>query len=157
MVASLTVLGDGRVQEATPDALAMLGVTLSQLRALPPGAFSPDPADPEADAAFRSAWEAGGRPDLSGEGTLRRPDGSLIRVRFVITPAQGDRFLAVLEEAPSPVDAPPVVYTGGEVVSRWRAAERRLEALDPASDEAAAARAEIDDLRARYQELFRRP
>lgn len=156
MVASLRLRADGTIDDATPDALRLLGIGLTELRSLPKGAFSPDPPDPEADAAFRSAWEASGRPDIAGEGTIQRLDGTRIRVRFVITPADGDRFTAILEEIAGETSAPPVVFTGRDVLSRWRAAERRLESLDSASTEAIDLQAEIERLRTDYQSLFGR-
>jgi hypothetical protein len=155
VVASLTVLADGRLEDATPDALELLGVTLDELRELPPGAFSADAPDPEGDAAFRAEWESSGRPDVGGEGTLRRLDGSRVRVRFAITPSLDDRFVVVLEAVGGATEAPPIVFTGGEVIARWRAAERRLETLEEGSPEAASVQAEIDHLRGLYQGLFR--
>jgi hypothetical protein len=156
MVASLTIRADGRVEQATLEALELLGVTLAELRELPPGAFSPDPPDPEQDEAFRAEWEAQGRPDIAGQATIQRPNGTKARVRFAITPQDEDRFVAVLEEMPGTVEAPSVLYTGGEVLARWRAAERQLEALTPGSAEARSLEAEIDHLRGRYQGLFDR-
>ena len=156
MVASITVRADGRVEQATLEALDLLGVTLAELRSLPPGAFSPDPPDPESDEAFRAEWEAQGRPDIAGQATIQRPNGSKARVRFAITPTAGDRFVAVLEEMPGRLEAPPLVYTGGEVLARWRAAERQLDALSPGTEEAVAVEAEIDHLRGLYQGLFQR-
>jgi hypothetical protein len=156
VVASLTIRGDGRIDGATLEALDLLGVTLAELRAMPPGAFSPDPPDPDADAAFRSEWEASGRPDIGGQATIQRPNGTQVRVRFAITPSGEDRFVAILEEIPASVAAPPLLYTGGEVLARWRAAERHLDALEPGSAEAAALEAEIERLRGLYQGLFRR-
>jgi PAS domain-containing protein len=138
VVASLTIRADGRVEQATLEALDLLGVTLAELRALPPGAFSPDPPDPDNDAAFRAEWEASGRPDIGGQATIQRPNGSQARVRFAITPTGEDRFLAVLEEIAASTTAPTLLYTGGEVMARWRAAERHLDALIPGSDEAVA-------------------
>ena len=85
LAATLVIAPDGRVVEASPDALTLLGVDLPELRALPPGSFSPDPPDPEADAAFREQWDAQGQPDIVGEATLQRLDASKVRVRFVIT------------------------------------------------------------------------
>ena len=157
MPASLTLSPDGRVRDATPDALDLLGVTLPELRSLPPGAFSPDPPDPDADVAFRNEWEAQGRPDIMGEGTLRRPDGRMIRVRFVITERSDGTFLAVLEPVSAPVDAPPRTFTAGDVLAAWRAAERRLTELVEGSHEWAGVNAEIEAFRRQYQELFQRP
>ena len=156
MVASLTIRADGRVEQATLEALDLLGVTLAELRELPPGAFSPDPPDPETDEAFRAEWEAKGRPDIAGQATIQRLDGTKTRVRFAITPQGEDRFVAILEEIRGTVAAPPIVFTGGDVIARWRAAERRLDEVAPGSPEATAIEAEIDHLRGLYQGLFRR-
>ena len=155
MTATITISADGRVEDANPAALTLLGVRLDELIALPQGAFSPDPPDPAADAAFRQQWEAGGRPDIGGQATIQRPDGSKVRVRFAITQVPGERFLAVLEPIAASVDAPPTMYTGGEVLAAWRAAERRLTALEPDSEEWADASQEIERFRVMYHDLFR--
>ena len=155
MAATMILDTDGRVLEATLEALDLLGVTLQEVRSLPPGAFSADPPDPEADAAFRSTWEDAGRPDIGGTATLRRPDATLVRVRFAITARDDGRFLAVLDPVEAPVEAPPTVYTAGTILPSWRAAERRLAEVADGSDEWAAINAEIDQLRTRYQDLFR--
>ena len=138
VVASLVVLPDGRIDEASDAALTLLGVTIEQLRELPPGSFSPESRDEEAEEAFRQEWEASGRHDIAGLGTLRLLDGQQIRVRFAITPISRGRFLVILEKIAGQVSAPPQLYTGDEVIARWRPEERRLETLDPDDAEAAA-------------------
>jgi PAS domain-containing protein len=155
MTATITINAAGRIEDAEPEALALLGVTLDELLALPQGAFSPDPPDLEADAAFRTQWEADGRPDIGGQATLQRPDGSKVRVRFAITQTPDERFLAVLEPIAASVDAPTTMYTGGEVLAAWRAAERRLTALEPDSQEWADASQEIERFRSLYHDLFK--
>ena len=132
----------------------MLGVSLDELRALPPGAFSPEPPDPEQSAAFRDAWEASGSPDIFGESTIVRPDGSQRRVRFAIRAADGDRYVVGLEPASAPVDAAPKLFTAGEILAAWRAAERRLVELSPTSPDRALVEDEIAAFRERYQRLF---
>ncbi len=156
MVATITLTAEGRVEAANPDALSLLGVTLDELLALPQGAFSPDPPDPDADAAFREQWEAEGRPDIGGQATLRRLDGSMVRVRFAISPTADRRFVAVLEPIDAPIETATRVYTAGDVLNEWRAAERRLSSLDEGSHEWAAVVSEIEDFRATYQQIFRR-
>ena len=96
MAATLMIRADGTVEDASPDALHLLGVSLAQLRALPAGAFQPEPPDTEADEAFREQWEAGGRPDIGGDATLKRLDGSKVRVRFAIQTLPDGRYFAVL-------------------------------------------------------------
>ena len=156
MVAALTWTVDGLVEDATLEALDLLGVTLPELQALPPGAFAAEPQDPEADAEFRERWEEEGRPDVGGNATLQRLDGTRVRVRFMIRAIGGDRVTAVLEPFEAPTDAPPAVYTAGEVLSAWRAAERRLDTLIAGTSDWEIAAAEIEELRGRYQELFQR-
>jgi PAS domain S-box-containing protein len=147
---------DGSTAEANPEALEMLGVTHNELVTLPAGAFSPEPPDPEADAAFREQWERQGTPDIGGEATLRRLDGSSVRVKFGITPIEEGRFVAVLEPVGDPTEAPPVVYTAGQVLAEWRAAERRLDAIREGTAEWRAVRHDIDVFRRRYQAMFKR-
>ena len=151
----MTLLPDGTVDHANPEALSLLGVTLSQLRALPPGAFSPEAPDPEAQAAFREQWEAGGRPDVGGDATLRRLDGSMVRVRFAIAAQPDGRYVAVLAPTRGSTNAPSTLFTGGRILAEWRAAERQLAELRPDSPEAVGVRTEIERLRELYQDLFR--
>lgn len=150
-----TVLVDpvGQFLDASPAALELFGVSLSELRSLPPGVLSVQPVDPEVQSAGLAAWEAAGAREAVGEGTLRRPDGALMRVRFAIV-ALGDGFRLAIEPAPGAVDAPTRAFTIGRVLTEWRDAERRLEALEPESAEWRAAQTEIAGWRSRYQELF---
>ena len=147
---------DGRIDEANEEALALLGVSLAELRELPPGTFSADPPDPAGSAAFREQWERDGRPDIGGQATLHRPNATEIRVRFAISQLAADRFRAILEPVDSPVDQPTAIFTGGQVLAAWRAAERRLATLAPDSPEIRAVESEIEHFRTLYQGLFRR-
>ncbi len=151
---TLTLNADGTAADANDAALALLRVTLADLRALPPGALSVDPPDPAASQAFREQWEREGEPDIGGEGTLRRPDGSTVRVKFGITPLDDGRFLAIMEELPVATEAPPVLYTAGQVLAEWRAAERRLAAIVEGSAEWQSVSDEIEVFRRRYHALF---
>ena len=152
----MVINADGTTADASPAALELLGLTLEQLRALPPGALSPEPRDPEAQEAFLEQWERQGSPDIGGEATMRRLDGSSIRVRFGLKPIEDGRFLALIEPIAGPTEQPPVVYTAGQVLAEWRAAERRMIEIPPDSDEWHVAQAEIETFRKRYQELFKR-
>ncbi len=147
---------DGTTADANAAALEMLGVTLDVLKGLPPGALSPDPPDPVGEAAFRKEWEAEGQPDIGGQATLKRLDGSQVRVKFGITPLEDGRFLAVMEPMDAPLDTAPVVYTAGQVLAEWRAAERRLSEIPEGSAEWRAIHRDIDLFRKRYQEKFQR-
>jgi PAS domain S-box-containing protein len=147
---------DGTTADASPAALELLGLTLEQLRALPPGALSPEPRDEQAQEEFRAQWERQGSPDIGGEATMRRLDGTSIRVKFGLTPIEDGRFLAMIEPVAGPTQQPAIVYTAGQVLAEWRAAERRMIEIPPDSDEWRVAQAEIETFRVRYQELFRR-
>ena len=152
----MVINADGTTADASPAALELLGLTLEQLRALPPGALSPEPPDPEAQAAFREQWEGQGTPDIGGEATMRRLDGTSIRVKFGITPIEDGRYLAVLEPVDRPTQQPPILYTAGQVLAEWRAAERRMITIPPDTPEWHDMQAQIDRFRERYQELFTR-
>ncbi len=154
MAATLTIRPDGTIEDASPDALLLLAVGLEQLRSLPPGAFSPEPPDHEASAAFRREWESVGQPDIGGEASLQRPDGSKVRVRFAISALDDGRYFAVLARTRGATSAPPRIFTGGTILAEWRAAEKRLAHLQPGSPEAAPIETEIAKLRAAYQDLF---
>lgn len=147
---------DGTTVDANDAALELLRVTLDELQALPPGAFSTEPQDPVAREAFLEQWQRQGTPDLAGEATIRRLDGSEIRVKFGITPIEDGRFVAMMEEVETKLEARTVVYTAGQVLAEWRAAERRLAEIPEGSAEWRAVSRDIDTFRARYQALFKR-
>jgi hypothetical protein len=154
MTGSLTISPDGEVLDATPEALTLLGVSLDELLALPRGALAAEPADPDQDAAFREQWEASGRPDIGGQATLQRLDGSKVRVRFAISQNSQGTFTAILDPTTAPVEAPPILFTAGDVLQAWRAAERRLATLQEGTAEWSTVADEIEGFRARYQEAF---
>jgi PAS domain S-box-containing protein len=150
----LILTADGTVEDASPAALRLLGVTLEELRTAAPGTFSTEPPDPEADAAFREAWTGVGSGPIAGRATLKRKDGSLRRVRYVIAPRSDGSFAAVLEPIDERVDARSTAVVVGDVLAAWRAAERRLEEVVPDSSEWQHLQTEIRALRDRYQDLF---
>lgn len=152
--ARLILNADGTIADANEAAVALYGSSLSELRAAPPGAFSAKPQPPEAQTAFRDAWEAEGHPDLVGEATLHRLDGSPVRVTFGITRLDDGRFAAILRGIDEPTMDDPKIFTAGQVLARWRAAERELEAIHPESPEASLVEREIDRFRRAYQQLF---
>ncbi len=152
--ARLILNPDGTIADANEAALALYGSTLAELQAAPPGAFSAKPEPPEARAAFREAWELQGQPDLVGQATIMRVDGSQRRVAFGITRLNDGRFGAVLRAVDEPTGDAAEVFTAGEALTRWRAAERQLEAIAPESDEAARINRDIDLFRQAYQQLF---
>jgi PAS domain S-box-containing protein len=147
---------DGTTADASPAALELLGLTLEQLRALPPGALSAEPRDEQDREAFLNQWQLQGQPDIGGEATMRRLDGTSIRVKFGLTPIEDGRFLALIEPVAGPTEQPTVVYTAGQVLAEWRAAERRMIEIPPDTPEWRSAQSEIDTFRQRYQELFKK-
>jgi hypothetical protein len=152
----MIINADGTTADANDAALELFRVTLDELRTLPPGAFSTEPPDPVARDAFREQWERQGEPDLGGETTIRRLDGSEVRVKFGITPTEDGRFVAIMEVVGTGTDEPSVVYTAGQVLAEWRAAERRLAEIPEGSAEWRAVSREIELFRARYHALFDR-
>jgi PAS domain S-box-containing protein len=152
----IVVTADGRYSDANAAALELLGVTLDELRASSPGRFASEPSDPEADAAFRAQWEASGRPDVGGATTILRTDGTRARVKFAIRQMDDGSYTVLLTPVPDSPQAPTAVYTAGEVLAAWRAAERRLEALTEDASERHEILEDIAEFRRRYQLLFQR-
>jgi PAS domain-containing protein len=153
--ARITMNAAGAIIDANAEALALYGLGLAELRAAPPGAFSAEPQSDEEQAAFRRDWESSGRPDMVGSATLKRLNGSTVRVRFGITAAPDGTFIAILRPIDEPIEAPPVVYSAGDVLARWRAAERDLEAVAPDAPERSGIEREIERFRDAYQHVFR--
>ena len=152
--ARILVGADSKVIEATDAALEILGLSLEELRALPPGGLSVE-EDRVGQEGFQDAWHEAGRSAIVGAGTIRLIDGRLIRVRYLIDPRPDATFEVIVERSPESVGAPPRAYTVGSVLSAWRTAERRLAELEPDSPESVAAQAEIEHFRTEYQRLAR--
>lgn len=144
----------GRYVDANEAALELLGVTLAELRESPGDRFSIRPANVAEQAAFRTQWESAGSRPLVGTAGLKRGDGATIRVSYAIE-ADESGFVARLWEVPGSPEAPPSVFSVGEVLRSWRAAERELAELTQGSPEWARTLSEIELLRDRYRELFR--
>jgi len=60
----------------------------------------------------------------------------------------------MIEPTAGQVERRATVYTVGEVLAQWRAAERKLEELDAGGIEWRTVQADIASLRERYQRLF---
>jgi PAS domain S-box-containing protein len=144
----------GRYTAANPAALDLLGVSLAELRAAPPDRFTIRQTRETEQAAFRAEWEAGGSRPLVGTAGLKRADGSTIRVTYAIQRTRSG-FTARLWRVDGAPEAPPSVYTVGDVLRQWRAAEMRLADLIAGTADWARTLSEIELLRDRYQELFR--
>ncbi len=138
--------------DASERALRLLGMTLAQLRALPPGGLSLEENRAESEA-FEAEWRASGEGQIAGAGTIRLPEGRLLRIRFLITPRPDSTFEILFDEIDEPVQAPSRLFTTGSALAAWRAAERKLEALDPTSSEWAAANADVEHFRQEHQRL----
>ena len=151
----ITLASDGSITDANDAALRLYGLSLAELRAAAPGAFAAEPQSAAAQEAFRHDWEQSGRPDLVGAATLRRLDGTTVRVRFGITAVPDGTYVAILRPVDDPPDEPPVVYTAGEVLAQWRAAERQLQEVSADSPERSMIEREIERFRATYQQVFR--
>jgi len=144
----------GRYLDANHAALEMLGVTLSELLASSPDRFALNVEDADDRAAFRAQWETEGSGPLVGTSGLKRADGTTIRVSYAIEPiATGYRArMSLVEGSPK---AAQTLLSVGEVLREWRAAERELTEVAPATPEWARLQDEVELLRTRYQEVFR--
>ena len=151
---TLRMDSQGSIQDANEAALALLGLSVDDLRALPAGALSAEPADPEEQAALRAQWAAAGSHALAGLTTIKRGDGSRVRVAFAIALQSDGSFIATLNEAPGSLAAKSRIYTVGDVLARWRAADRQLQRLPTDSADYDEVREEVEDLRAQYQRIF---
>jgi PAS domain S-box-containing protein len=144
---------EGRYVDANAAALDLLGVSLAELRISALDRFAVRPMIDVDQAALRTRWESGGSQPLVGTTGLRRADGTTIRVAYAIEVA-GPGFRARLWEIDGSPTAPSSVFTVGDVLREWRAAERELAALVPGTPAWARTLSEIELLRGRYQELF---
>ena len=77
-------------------------------------------------------------------------------MRFAVARLDDGRYRAVLERVGGSTDSAPRLYTAGQVLAEWRAAERRLSVLQPGHPDYDRVQADIESFRTRYQELFRR-
>ncbi len=149
---------DGRYLDADDSALELLGVpSVDELRSSSPDRFAALPPDPAEQEAWRAAYFSSRAEGVLAEGALRRLDGELVRVRTAILEDPDGRFRALFYPVERPTtDLSAKVYRIADVLAEWRAAERRLVALEPGSEEAQAVTADIELLREQYQRLFRR-
>ncbi len=143
---------DAAVIGATDGALDLLGLSLAELQALPPGGLSLE-ADVQAAEGFEAEWRKAGERPIFGSGTVRLLDGRLVRVRYVINPLPDAGFEVILERSRENVSAAPRMFTAGSVLSAWRAAERRLAEIDPDSPEWPTAKRESDHFRDEFRRV----
>lgn len=144
----------GRYVDANAAALALLGVSLEELRASPPDRFAIQTTNDTEQAALRGQWETRGAHPLVGTVGVRHANGTTIRISYAIEGTESG-FRARVRQIEGSPEAPPSVFTVGDVLREWRATERELAHLVPGTAEWARALSDIDLLRAQYQELFR--
>lgn len=145
---------EGRCIDANAAALDLLGASLDEVRAAAPGQFAVRPAMPGEQHSLRAQWTEGGEELLVGTAGLRRRDGTTIRVAYAIESMASGLRARLWQVAGSP-DSPNSVFTVGDVLREWRAAERELTELVPGSGDWARTLGEVELLRERYQELFK--
>lgn len=153
--ASILLNADGTYADASPAALELLGVTLSDLVSSQPGRFAAEPANTAEQSAFLSQWERAGSNDIAGVGTIRRPDGQLRRITFLIKRLPDGRFRSLIRPADGPTSAPVRIFTLGEVLEQWRSAERRLAEIPQEAPDWAVVADEVAALRDQYHSLYR--
>ena len=126
-VATMVINADGTTADASPAALELLGLTLERAaRAAAGCAVARAPGSRSASRLPRAVGRPGvARPRWRGA----RYGGwtaTSVRVKFGITAIEDGRFLAMLEPVAGPTQQPPTLYTAGQVLAEWRAAERRM-------------------------------
>ena len=151
---AVVVSADGSYADASPAALELLGVTIEELRAAGRNAFAMEPMAPEESAALEAAWNESHADRAIGHATVKRPDGTTVRVRYLIESQPDGSFLVSLQPISEATTRPTTVYTMGRVLSAWRAAEQRLQTVEPGSDEWTRTQAEVDAFRDEYRRRF---
>ena len=143
----------GYFVDADEKALEIFGRARDEVVGHHAAEFMVQPPTANEREALDAEWQRAGSPEVEGAASLRRADGSVVRVRFLITPRDEGGSTAIIEPLEQTVVTATTIRTVGDVLTHWRAAERRLEVVDPGSDEANAINAEVEALRARYREL----
>jgi PAS domain S-box-containing protein len=151
--AVITIDKAGRYLDANDAALELLGVTLSELRTSAPDRFAIRPTVEAEQAELRNQWETGGEQPLVGTAGIRRADGTTIRISYAIEATEAG-FRARMQRVEGSPEAPPSLFTVGQVLREWRAAERVLAELTPDSPEWTRTQGEVEMLRGRYHQLF---
>jgi hypothetical protein len=156
--ATVIIDREGRYLDADEAALDLLGVeSIDMLRQTPPEAFAAIPTDPQEQEAWRRAYFASRAEGVLAEVAFRRLDGELVRVRTAIMEEPDGRFRALFYAIERPTtNLTAKVYRIGDVLSEWRAAERRLADLDPQSESGRQVQHDVDVLRAQYRQLVER-
>ncbi|MEO7117747.1 MAG: hypothetical protein ABIZ34_02115 [Candidatus Limnocylindrales bacterium] len=152
--ARILIKPDSTIVEATDAALDLLGMSLAELQALPPGGLSLE-EDRAASEGFAEAWQEQGGGEIIGAGTVKLLDGRLVRVRYLITTLSDGLYEVTLERSAEAVTEPPRTYSVGKVLSSWRAAERKLSVVTTDTPEWEMIQSEIEHFRSEYRRLAR--
>jgi PAS domain S-box-containing protein len=144
---------DGRVEDANDVALRLLGVTIDELRTAPPGTFSV-PTDPDEQAALRQAWLDERATGAVGESAVRRADGQTIRVKYISGVRPDARYVVAMRPVEGAGTPTTILSTASHALAAWRAAERRLEVLEPGGPDWRQAEADVASFREQYRRLF---
>jgi hypothetical protein len=132
---TLQIDGEGVAHRVDEPALASPVLRLDVVRAPPRRSFGTEPSG--------GHWAARGtnRGDVRGVGDA-------------FPAADPGGFTATPTSRTGPFTAPSKAESLGDVLGRWRAAERRLDMVDAGSVEYESTVAQISELRAHYQRLF---
>jgi hypothetical protein len=152
--ATVMVNADGSYADASQPALELLGVTLEELRSAERNAFAMEPMAPEESAALEAAWTASQADEAVGHATVKRPDGATVRVRYLLRSQPDGGFVVSLKPIREAPTQPTTFYTMGRVLSAWRAAEKKLETVEPGSSEWTRTQAEVEAFRNEYRRRF---
>jgi PAS domain-containing protein len=147
------IASDGRYLDANATALELLGVDLPTLQAHHVGDFTV----PEYRDASRASWQhlaaTGQTQYLIDETFLLRPDGTatVVKVHPVVPGDRAGTWWAQFELIDGPRGRVLSLAKPQQVLSAWRAAERRAGALEPGSWEREAAERTASGLGALYR------
>ncbi len=139
---------EGRYIDAPPEALAVFGVTLDELRRRRVGDFAPSGLGPIHRALF--LWVARQGEDFGGgRSTIVSPDGRATPVECTRIERRGDRYRISLTIGTAKSDAPHTDAIAA-VLEAWRQAERQI-AAGESSPEYELAKSAAEALREVYQ------
>lgn len=152
-LARVLIASDGQYLDANATALDLLGVDVSTLQSHHVGDFTV----PEFRDASRASWQhmaATGQTDyLIDETFLLRPDGTakVVKVHPVVPGDRPGTWWAQFELIPGPRGHVLSLAKPQQVLSAWRAAERRAAALEAGTHEREAAERTASGLGALYR------
>jgi hypothetical protein len=113
-----------------------------------------EPMTREESAALTEAWTRSKAEEAVGHATVKRPDGATVRVRYLLTSRPDGGYQVAIQPIREAATQPTTFYTMGRVLSAWRAAEKRLETVQPGSAEWDQTQAEVESFRQEYRRRF---